>query len=512
MSQQLINVGSAPDDGTGEPLRNGLQKANANFTELYAAIAPLGYTPEDVANKDTDVTLAADSNTRYPSQQAVKTYVDKHPGGFAFRYTFLTTTTPPPASGQLLATVVLASGNIGVLHINAITKDGINMFNTYSGPLVQIRAGDMLWIVSKNNPGRFALLRLILDPDFGSDPLLTISVEVLSASDPTYITNLDEVSVTLLPNQTSTFQTYAGVEPAVTGAYVLDLYRGPIRWLNIVGATTFTTTNGVTGMGTWKVTNISGVSQNLTFPAGWEFVGDVRPTSIANNKTALLRLLWIDPSVDSVIAEWLLLDTNAAAAKLPLAGGTLTGNLIFSTDNTLDIGATGATRPRTLFAGTSVVSPLFTGALTGAASSNVLKAGDTMTGNLIFTDNSYDIGASGATRPRTLFAGTSVVAPAFVVTSTNVNAQTISYQVQASDNGKVVTMDSGSAMNLTVPAGLGAGFSCTVIQLGAGQVTFVASGVTINSVGALLKLSAQHAAGVLYAYAANTYNLAGSLA
>jgi len=42
--------------------------------------------------------------------------------------------------------------------------------------------------------------------------------------------------------------------------------------------------------------------------------------------------------------------------KLALAGGTLTGNLLF-TDNTLDIGASGATRPRTLYLGTSIVTP-----------------------------------------------------------------------------------------------------------------------------------------------------------
>ncbi len=36
----------------------------------------LAYTPEDVANKDTDVTLAANSDTKYPSQKAIKTYSD----------------------------------------------------------------------------------------------------------------------------------------------------------------------------------------------------------------------------------------------------------------------------------------------------------------------------------------------------------------------------------------------------------------------------------------------------
>jgi hypothetical protein len=35
MSQQLIGIGSANNDGTGDPLRTGGMKINANFTELY---------------------------------------------------------------------------------------------------------------------------------------------------------------------------------------------------------------------------------------------------------------------------------------------------------------------------------------------------------------------------------------------------------------------------------------------------------------------------------------------
>ncbi len=41
------------------------------------AEANLGYTPENIINKDTDVTLAANSDTKYPSQKAIKTYADK---------------------------------------------------------------------------------------------------------------------------------------------------------------------------------------------------------------------------------------------------------------------------------------------------------------------------------------------------------------------------------------------------------------------------------------------------
>ena len=44
MSQQVINVGSAPNDGQGDPIRTAFIKTNQNFTELYALPNP---TPPD---------------------------------------------------------------------------------------------------------------------------------------------------------------------------------------------------------------------------------------------------------------------------------------------------------------------------------------------------------------------------------------------------------------------------------------------------------------------------------
>ncbi len=39
MSQQTIDIGATPNDGTGDPLRDAFDKCNDNFSELYAAIA-----------------------------------------------------------------------------------------------------------------------------------------------------------------------------------------------------------------------------------------------------------------------------------------------------------------------------------------------------------------------------------------------------------------------------------------------------------------------------------------
>jgi hypothetical protein len=69
----LSNVDNTAD--TGKPVSTATQ------TALNAKQDALGFTAENVANKDIDGTLAADSDTKYPSQKAVKTYVDGHAGG-----------------------------------------------------------------------------------------------------------------------------------------------------------------------------------------------------------------------------------------------------------------------------------------------------------------------------------------------------------------------------------------------------------------------------------------------
>lgn len=35
MTQQVINIGSAPNDGLGDPLRTAFTKCNTNFTQLF---------------------------------------------------------------------------------------------------------------------------------------------------------------------------------------------------------------------------------------------------------------------------------------------------------------------------------------------------------------------------------------------------------------------------------------------------------------------------------------------
>jgi hypothetical protein len=124
--------------------------------------------------------------------------------------------------------------------------------------------------------------------------------------------------------------------------------------------------------------------------------------------------------VDVAVTGTLILAlTNTAIVVYGAA--TLGGGLAFSPDNIYDIGAVASSRPRSIYAGTSFIGP---GAVpTGGTAGQVLAkntatnydliwstpaAGITipLSQNLTFTpDTTYDIGASGANRPRDLWLG-----------------------------------------------------------------------------------------------------------
>ena len=56
--------------------------------------------------------------------------------------------------------------------------------------------------------------------------------------------------------------------------------------------------------------------------------------------------------------------------------------------------------------------------------------------------------------------------------SANITSVAANYPLAASDNGKVIQSTSATAITITIPSGLPAGFNCTVVQMGAGQITF----------------------------------------
>ncbi len=68
------------------------------------------------------------------------------------------------------------------------------------------------------------------------------------------------------------------------------------------------------------------------------------------------------------------------------------------------------------------------------------------------------------------------------------------YTLQTTDTGKEITLNNGSAITVTLPNSLPAGFVCECCQLGAGQVTFTAAGgATLHNRQSQTKTAGQYA-------------------
>ena len=125
MAQETINIGTSPNDGTGDPLRNAFNKANLNFTELYGG-AGVG---------DDSVTYAK-LGTEFTTSAALATNVD-----FATAQVFTKT-----LSGA--TTLTFSNAEIGMVKDLVITGDhaltlpaGSTVAGTYDGTvsnLIQI--------------------------------------------------------------------------------------------------------------------------------------------------------------------------------------------------------------------------------------------------------------------------------------------------------------------------------------------------------------------------------------
>lgn len=92
-----------------------------------------------------------------------------------------------------------------------------------------------------------------------------------------------------------------------------------------------------------------------------------------------------------------------------------------------------------------------------------------------------------------------------------ITQSTTTRTLSAADNGKVIYCTSGSATTITCAAGLGKGFSCTIIQGGAGKVTVAAGGQTLVSYSSLFSTMGQNAVISAICPVANTFILAGNL-
>jgi hypothetical protein len=90
------------------------------------------------------------------------------------------------------------------------------------------------------------------------------------------------------------------------------------------------------------------------------------------------------------------------------------------------------------------------------------------------------------------------------------NVATISagYNLTAADNGKIIQSTAATAISIAIPTGLPTGFNCTIVQMGAGQITF--SGTYLNRTG-FTKTASQYAVVSILHLGANSIIVTGEM-
>ena len=252
-------------------------------------------------------------------------------------------------------------------------------------------------------------------------------------------------------------------------------------------------------------------------------------TTITGNAGTATKLA-VSKSINGIAFD------GSADITVPAAAGTLTGIVAIANGGTNStavataggIGYGTGTAHAYTGAGTSGqllssngagVPSWVTPSTTATAYSGTLPGANGGTG-VANTDKTITLGGnlttSGAfATTLTTTAPTSITLPTSGTIATiaaNVNVQTgTTYTLQDSDNGKVITLNNGSAITLTVPIGLSAGFNCLVVQLGAGAITFTASSTTIYNRGNNTKTAGQYAIATIVSYTSNTFITSGDM-
>jgi len=81
----------------------------------------------------------------------------------------------------------------------------------------------------------------------------------------------------------------------------------------------------------------------------------------------------------------------------------------------------------------------------------------------------------------------------------NINTQSgTTYTIDATDNGKVIQTTGASAITISIPTGLPTGFNCTVVQMGAGQITFSGTATRVNRTGFTKSISQYAVVSILH--------------
>lgn len=115
MAQQVINIGTAANDGSGDPLRSAFDKINDNFSELYAK-GPAGAN-FDLSNNDIEATNSNGGINLIPNGTGKVVVEDDS-------LTIQTSKTPASAVGAAGDTAGMVAWDASYIYVCSANYDG----------------------------------------------------------------------------------------------------------------------------------------------------------------------------------------------------------------------------------------------------------------------------------------------------------------------------------------------------------------------------------------------------
>lgn len=290
--------------------------------------AALGFTPEDVANKSTVTTLGT-SDTLYPSQKAVKTYIDNKALGLNWLNpvelinVVADASSPPGSPVNLDGYIINTGGATGVWSTFA------------SGDLVQYQTPSWVKIKSLVIGDRFGVaFKSVTTPSGSMTGKTNYEVQVTggTAGAFTYTFTAPTANDALFVQNTNAYY------HNVTFTYSSSL----IAWVQLSASVDLTFTNGFTTVG--NVVSLGNLTSNWNQTAAFDIVtaGDINVNGADLKTTALSATLFNTNATTLNIGGAATTIGLGAAGATVTGGGALTINSGTATALGLDSGTTGA--------------------------------------------------------------------------------------------------------------------------------------------------------------------------
>jgi predicted ribosome-associated RNA-binding protein Tma20 len=354
MAQQMINVGTTPNDGSGDPLRTAFEKCNNNFTELYST----SFTPARIANGasyvqipsgDGNVEITINDNANIVLITQAGTYVNgvlsatgNIDSGNLRTVGVVSATGNITGSSILASGLVSAAGNIRGANVNA----GANVYaTTHTGVTASlsgnVQAGNLRTAGQVSAAGNVSGQFIIGDGGFLSNVTVTSNVAVSQIANGTSIISIAGSGA----NATITVGGVANVAVvASTGLWVSGLLSvtGNIRPGNLTTGGVVQATGNVSG---GNILTVGSVSSGGNVDAGnLRTSGVLQATSsVVGGSINTSGLITAAGNIDggnlrtggSVSAARNIDGGNILTAGIVSATGNITGNYILGNGSLL---------------------------------------------------------------------------------------------------------------------------------------------------------------------------------